>query len=184
MEWRHIRSRRRIRTLLPVHRPHRETDGTADEADAPERPGTGADGGQGGESHEVQSGSHEGRQNHRLQARIPHRRRPGKLGGEAGGRSELYLHVVPNWKDSGFTYTTNSMEIGPSRSNSQQEYKWAWEQMIDEMAEAVGMDPLKFRLLNVQKPGTKVTIASGGPTMVQMPETKDGYLTYDSYAVE
>jgi CO/xanthine dehydrogenase Mo-binding subunit len=76
------------------------------------------------------------------------------------------------------------MEIGPSRSNSQQEYKWAWEQMIDEMAEAVGMDPLKFRLMNVQKPGTKVTIASGGPTMVKMPETENGYLTYDSYAVE
>ncbi len=105
-------------------------------------------------------------------------------GAEAGGRSELYLHVVPNWKDSGFSYTTNSMLIGPSRSNSQQEYKWAWEQMIDEMAEAVGMDPLKFRLLNVQKPGTKVTIASGGPTMVKMPETENGYLTYDSYAVE
>jgi CO/xanthine dehydrogenase Mo-binding subunit len=108
----------------------------------------------------------------------------GNSAGEAGGRSELYLHVVPNWKDSGFTYTTNSMEIGPSRSNSQQEYKWAWEQMIDEMAEACGMDPLKFRLQNVQKPGTKVTIQSGGPTMVKMPETENGYLTYDSYAVE
>jgi CO/xanthine dehydrogenase Mo-binding subunit len=104
--------------------------------------------------------------------------------GEAGGRSELYLHVIPNWKDSGFTYTTNSMQVGASRSNSQQEYKWGWEQMIDEMAEAVGMDPIKFRLLNTQKPGTKVTIASGGPTMVKMPETKDGYLTYDSYAIE
>jgi len=105
-------------------------------------------------------------------------------GGEAGGRSELYLHVVPNWKESGFSYYTNSMEIGPSRSNSQQEYKWAWENMIDEMAEACGMDPVKFRLQNVQKPGTKVTLASGGPTMVLMPETKDGFLTYDSYAVE
>jgi CO/xanthine dehydrogenase Mo-binding subunit len=105
-------------------------------------------------------------------------------GGEPAGRSELYLHVVPNWKESGFVYYTNSMEIGPSRSNSQQEYKWAWENMIDEMAEACGMDPVKFRLQNVQKPGTKVTIASGGPTMVQMPETENGFLTYDSYAIE
>jgi CO/xanthine dehydrogenase Mo-binding subunit len=104
--------------------------------------------------------------------------------GEQGGRSELYLHVVPNWKESGFTYYTNSMEIGASRSNSQQEYKWAWENMIDEMAEACGMDPVKFRLQNVQKPGTKVTLASGGPTMVQMPEMTNGFLTYDSYAVE
>jgi CO/xanthine dehydrogenase Mo-binding subunit len=105
-------------------------------------------------------------------------------GGDAGGRSELYLHVVPNWKETGSAYMTNSIQIGSSRSNSQQEYKWSWEQMIDEMAEAVGMDPLQFRLLNVQKPGTKVSLASGGPTMVVMPEMKDGYLTYDSYAVE
>jgi CO/xanthine dehydrogenase Mo-binding subunit len=104
-------------------------------------------------------------------------------GGEAGGRSELYLHVVPNWKETGFSYYTNSMEIGPSRSNSQQEYKWAWENMIDEMAEAVGMDPVKFRLLNTQKPGTKVSLASGGPTMVGMPEMENGFLTYDSYAI-
>jgi CO/xanthine dehydrogenase Mo-binding subunit len=104
-------------------------------------------------------------------------------GGEAGGRSELYIHAFPNWKESGFNYYTNSMEIGPSRSNSQQEYKWAWEIMIDEMAEACAMDPVKFRLQNTPKPGTKVSLASGGPTMVEMPEMKDGFLTYDSYAI-
>jgi CO/xanthine dehydrogenase Mo-binding subunit len=100
----------------------------------------------------------------------------------SGGRSELYVHVIPNWKDIGYSYRTNSMTIGPSRSNMQQEFKWGWEQMMDEMAEAVGMDPVQFRLLNVQKPGTTITHKQGGPTIVAMPESKNGTLTYDSYA--
>ena len=54
---------------------------------------------------------------------------------------------------------------------------------MDEMAEAVGMDPMKFRLLNMQKPGTKIAIGQGGPTIVPMPETENGFLTYDCYAV-
>ena len=101
--------------------------------------------------------------------------------GGGGGRSELYIHVIPNWKEIGFLYRTNSMRTGPSRSNAQQEIKWGWEQMMDEMAEAVGMDPVEFRLLNVQKPGTKVSIEQGGPTMTVMPESVEGVLTYDCY---
>lgn len=99
-----------------------------------------------------------------------------------GGRSELYLHVVPNWKETGYNYTTNSPLQGACRSNMQQEFKWAWEQMMDEMAEAVGMDPITFRLLNVQKPGTRVSHEQGGPTVTPMPESENGALTYDSYA--
>ncbi len=63
-----------------------------------------------------------------------------------GGRSELYLHVFPNWKEEGYLYRTNSLLVGASRSNSQQEFKWCWEQMMDEMAEACGIDPVKVRL--------------------------------------
>jgi CO/xanthine dehydrogenase Mo-binding subunit len=101
--------------------------------------------------------------------------------GAGGGRSELYLHVIPNWKETGFSYTTNSPAIGVARSNRQQEFKWAWEQMMDEMAEAVGMDPVQFRLMNVQKPGTKVAHANS-PWVTPMPESENGTLTYDSYA--
>jgi CO/xanthine dehydrogenase Mo-binding subunit len=99
-----------------------------------------------------------------------------------GGRSELYLHVIPNWRERGFNYTTNAPRWGACRSNMQQEWKWAWEQMMDEMAEAVGVDPIQFRLLNVQKPGTKVSHAQGGPTVTPMPESENDALTYDSYA--
>ncbi|HEY3247715.1 MAG TPA: xanthine dehydrogenase family protein molybdopterin-binding subunit, partial [bacterium] len=107
----------------------------------------------------------------------------GEAGGEGagGGRSELYLHVIPNWKETGFAYITNTPAAGPARSNRQQEFKWAWEQMMDEMAEAVGMDPVQFRLLNVQKPGTKVA-HTHSPWLTPMPETTNGTLTYDSYA--
>jgi CO/xanthine dehydrogenase Mo-binding subunit len=101
-----------------------------------------------------------------------------------GGRSELYLHVVPNWKETGYNYTTNSPQQGACRSNMQQEFKWSWEQMMDEMAEAIGMDPVKFRLLNVQHPGTRISHEQGGPTVSPMPESLNGGLTYDSYAVE
>ena len=103
--------------------------------------------------------------------------------GQGGGRAELYLHVVPNWKEVGFMYRTNTMLTGPSRSNMQQEFKWGWEQMMDEMAEAVGMDPVKFRLLNVQHPGTVLTHEQGGVTVIPMPESEHGTLKYDSYAV-
>ena len=75
------------------------------------------------------------------------------------------------------------MPTGPSRSNMQQEFKWGWEQMMDEMAEAVGMDPVDFRLMNVQHPGTTLTHEQGGVTVTPMPESKNGTLTYDSYAV-
>src|SRR5205085_9702957 len=75
------------------------------------------------------------------------------------------------------------MLTGPSRSNMQQEFKWSWEQMMDEMAEAVGMDPVTFRLLNVQHPGTVLTHEHGGVTVTPMPESLNGKLTYDSYAV-
>jgi len=103
---------------------------------------------------------------------------------QGGGRSELYLHVVPNWKETGYNYTTNSPRQGACRSNMQQEFKWSWEQMMDEMAEAIGMDPVKFRLINVQHPGTRVSHAQGGPTVTPMPESLNESLTYDSYAVE
>jgi CO/xanthine dehydrogenase Mo-binding subunit len=101
--------------------------------------------------------------------------------GAGGGRSELYLHVIPNWKEHGFSYASNSPGIGAARSNRQQEFKWGWEQMMDEMAEAVGMDPVQFRLLNVQKPGTRV-LHKHSPWLTPMPETADGGLMYDCYA--
>ena len=99
-----------------------------------------------------------------------------------GGRSELYLHTCPNWREIGYLYRTNTSRTGSSRSNAQQEFKWSWEQMMDEMAEALNMDPVQFRLLNTPHPGTKIAIGQGGPTITPMPEMENGLLTYDCYA--
>jgi len=79
-------------------------------------------------------------------------------------------------------YRTNSSRTGSSRSNAQQEFKWSWEQMMDEMAEALNMDPVQFRLLNTPHPGTKIAVGQGGPTITPMPEMENGLLTYDCYA--
>jgi CO/xanthine dehydrogenase Mo-binding subunit len=89
--------------------------------------------------------------------------------GRAADAPSCICHVIPNWKEIGFMYRTNTMLTGPSRSNMQQEFKWGWEQMMDEMAEAVGMDPVKFRLLNVQHPGTVLTHEHGGVTVTRCP---------------
>ncbi len=49
-------------------------------------------------------------------------------------------------------YRTNAPRPGPSRSYFQQETKWSWESMMDEMAEAVGQDPVQFRLMHITRP--------------------------------
>ena len=40
---------------------------------------------------------------------------------------------------------------GPSRSHFQQETKWSWENMMDEMADALGIDPVQFRLMHITR---------------------------------
>jgi CO/xanthine dehydrogenase Mo-binding subunit len=59
----------------------------------------------------------------------------------------LYTARVPNWKEVFHQFKTNTIRAGCVRSCTQQEVKWAWENMIDEMAEAIGMDPVQFRLV-------------------------------------
>jgi CO/xanthine dehydrogenase Mo-binding subunit len=110
---------------------------------------------------------------------------PGHSAAEiAKNQTELYTAGVPHWKSTWRTYKTNSIRIGASRSYTQQEVKWAWENMIDEMAEALNIDPLKFRLMHVSKPGTKLSPASDWDSsdLAKRYEVQDGALTYDSFA--
>src|SRR3989338_664731 len=99
-------------------------------------------------------------------------------------QTQFYTSHVPNWKSIWYSYKTNAMRMGPARSWSQQELKWAWENMIDEMAEAVGMDPIQFRLMNISKPGTKLSPAKDwhAGDLGQRYEVENGALTYDSFA--
>ena len=96
-------------------------------------------------------------------------------------QTELYTSAVPHWKSVWFAWKTNALRTNPVRSYTQQEVKWAWEHMMDEMAEAVGMDPIRFRLLHIPRPGTKLTKEWHSDLGARF-ETQDGALTYDSYA--
>jgi CO/xanthine dehydrogenase Mo-binding subunit len=105
------------------------------------------------------------------------------MAGLGGTRSHLMLYgsTIPNWKSIGFNYKTSTMLTGASRSNQQQERKWSWENMMDEMAEVVGMDPIEFRLLHVARPGTK--LAKGWGKIGVPIEAADGQFFYsDSFA--
>ncbi|HLI82745.1 MAG TPA: molybdopterin cofactor-binding domain-containing protein, partial [Bryobacteraceae bacterium] len=72
--------------------------------------------------------------------------------GNAFNQFELYTSQVPHWRSLWCAYRTNAPRPGPSRSYYQQETKWSWENMMDEMAEAVGLDPVEFRLLHITQP--------------------------------
>ena len=72
--------------------------------------------------------------------------------GNAANQLELYTSAVPHWRSRWCAYRTNAPRPGPSRSYMQQETKWSWEIMMDEMAEALGLDPVQFRLRNITRP--------------------------------
>jgi xanthine dehydrogenase YagR molybdenum-binding subunit len=97
---------------------------------------------------------------------------------------ELYTSGVPHWKTMWYSYKTNVIRSHAVRSATQQEVKWAWENMIDEMAEALAMDPIQFRLLNISKPGTKLSPARDwhAGDLGSRYELENGELTYDSFA--
>ena len=98
--------------------------------------------------------------------------------------TELYTSGVPHWKSIWYAYRTNALNTNPVRSYTQQEIKWAWENMMDEMAEAVGVDPLKFRLMHISRPGTKLSPARDwhAQDLGRRFELENGALTYDSFA--
>jgi CO/xanthine dehydrogenase Mo-binding subunit/aerobic-type carbon monoxide dehydrogenase small subunit (CoxS/CutS family) len=72
--------------------------------------------------------------------------------GNATNQLELYTSLVPHWRSTWSAYKTNAPRPGPSRSYIQQETKWSWEAMMDEMAETLGLDPIEFRLKHITRP--------------------------------
>jgi CO/xanthine dehydrogenase Mo-binding subunit len=93
----------------------------------------------------------------------------------------LYSAHVPHWQETFYNYKTNSIRFGCVRSCTQQEVKWGWENMIDEMAEALGLDPIKFRLMNVAKPGSTLT-PEWSDLYKDAIELENGTVHFDSYA--
>ncbi len=71
--------------------------------------------------------------------------------GNAANQLELYTAQVPNWRSTWCAYRTNAPRPGPSRSHIQQETKWSWENLIDELADIAGMDPLEYRMMHMTR---------------------------------
>ena len=96
---------------------------------------------------------------------------------------ELYTARVPHWEQVSYAYKSNTPMVACNRSCTQQEIKWAFEILIDELAEAAGQDPLQFRLINMARPGDKLDPATDWHTEMKKPETENGALTYDSFGM-
>lgn len=71
--------------------------------------------------------------------------------GNAANQTELYTAKVPHWRSTWCAYRTNAPRPGPSRSHIQQETKWSWENMIDEMADINGIDPVQYRMMHMTR---------------------------------
>ena len=69
--------------------------------------------------------------------------------GNAYNQLELYMAKVANWRSTWCAYRTNTNRPGPSRSHIQQETKWSWENMIDEMADHFKIDPIAYRTMHM-----------------------------------
>jgi CO/xanthine dehydrogenase Mo-binding subunit len=95
---------------------------------------------------------------------------------------ELYTARTPHWEQVSYAYKSNTPMIGCNRSCTQQEVKWAFENLADELAELAGIDPVQFRLLNVAQPGDRLDPAMDWHLEMKKPELENGALTYDCFA--
>jgi len=109
---------------------------------------------------------------------------PQHVAGEVSkNQLELYTARVPHWEQVSYAYKSNTPMVACNRSCTQQEIKWAFELLIDELAELMGQDPVQFRLLNIARPGDRLDPATDWHTELKKPESANGALTYDSFAV-
>lgn len=92
--------------------------------------------------------------------------------GNAFNQLELYTAQVPHWRSTWCAYRTNTPRPGPSRSHIQQETKWSWENMVDEMADAFGIDPVQYRLMHITRltPADKLHPYESMPTVEVLQE--------------
>jgi CO/xanthine dehydrogenase Mo-binding subunit/aerobic-type carbon monoxide dehydrogenase small subunit (CoxS/CutS family) len=67
-------------------------------------------------------------------------------------------YSVPNARVTMFEVCTNRPRSGPLRGTDIPDLAFAWESQMDQLAVALGMDPLELRILNaIEKDGTTVT---------------------------
>jgi xanthine dehydrogenase molybdenum-binding subunit len=85
----------------------------------------------------------------------------GAYGSPVGGSlnllvSELYMYKSPNAKFKATDVNTNLITAQPFRGVQMPSYHFAVEQIIDQAAEQLGMDPIEIRLKNTYRYGDKM----------------------------
>ncbi|MGQ9646522.1 MAG: molybdopterin-dependent oxidoreductase [Thermodesulfobacteriota bacterium] len=68
------------------------------------------------------------------------------------------LYRIPNLLIEGYCVYTNKMSSGSMRGPSSPQTTFAMESHMDNLAHAIGMDPLDFRLKNLLEPGEKTGV--------------------------
>jgi len=65
------------------------------------------------------------------------------------------LYDFENYKFDAYRYVTNLPPCGAQRGHGQPQPRFAFEHHIDLIAEAIGMDPIEFRIVNARKANTE-----------------------------
>ncbi len=68
------------------------------------------------------------------------------------------LYRIPNLRIEGYCVYTNKMNFGSMRGPSAPQTTFAMESHMDDLAAAIGMDPVDLRLKNLLKPGEKTGV--------------------------
>ncbi|MEM7797927.1 MAG: xanthine dehydrogenase family protein molybdopterin-binding subunit [Chloroflexota bacterium] len=68
---------------------------------------------------------------------------------QKGGFGSIGPYAIPNCHVDSYSVYTNTPPNGAYRGYAVTQVAWAYENMMDEIAEVIGMDPVEFRLKNI-----------------------------------
>lgn len=80
-------------------------------------------------------------------------------------------YAIPNAKIDGYTVYTNNAVTMAMRGFGATQPPVAYEQQVDRLAEALGMDPVEFRLKNLLRPGDETVLGNRMPPGTGIRET-------------
>jgi xanthine dehydrogenase molybdenum-binding subunit len=72
-----------------------------------------------------------------------------------GARCMFAPYDIPNGRIEGFDVFVNKPKSGSFRAPNAPHVTFAYENVIDELSEKIGLDPMEFRLKNIAKQGTR-----------------------------
>lgn len=80
-------------------------------------------------------------------------------------------YAIPNAKIDGYTVYTNNAVTMAMRGFGATQPPVAYEQQVDRLAQALGMDPVEFRLKNLLEPGSETVLGNRMPPGTGIKET-------------